>query len=418
MKIYVNLNNQPPSLATSMTTRSSTSSDAFLQYSFSGSVSSFEFKRGTTVPLEIVLAGTNVPDAAEITALKFALKPSGKYDTTLSAVADATVPGTLNADGTLSFFATLDVSSVAFDDALSVNSTTDDDATSAAFSAEISWENSAGEITATKTVSATISNNIYRAGDASAASLPSANWSAMMVVVMPWADFCALEELRDDVLYFCPDKPSEAGSVAESLAAHATDENAHATLFDAVNAKADANAADIEELSATVATASANAESALSTATIAAEKTATPATLDTLGVVRLGTNATISSGAVVGVDSNKRMWIRAASNSNFGAVKLTDGNSIATGALEAGDIGVTASGALRAVRATTEKLGVVLVSTDSTLSATDTFVVPSVSVVKAALAAETTRATEAETALKTAIAALTERVAALESSNT
>ena len=81
MKIFVNLDNQPPSLASSLSTRSATAANAVLSYSVSGSVSSFEFKRGTTVPLEIVLAGTNVPDAAEISALKFALKPSGKYDT-------------------------------------------------------------------------------------------------------------------------------------------------------------------------------------------------------------------------------------------------------------------------------------------------------------------------------------------------
>jgi len=282
MKIYVNLDSQPPTLATSLSVRSSTDSNAVRSYSVSGNISSFEFKRGTTVPLEIVLVGTSIPAANEISALRFALKPASQFDIVVSAIAEADVSKTVqNNDGTLSFFASLPVVSVAIDEALSVNGTVSDDSTNATFNAEISWENSAGETSASKTYSATISNNIHRAGDAVASDLPAGLWTSAMVVFLTWEEFCAMETLSDNVFYYITNKPSGDfdAEISEAISTHNTSTEAHSALFSSIDEEISSLQASVDDIktqeiqtNSLVETANANASNAVSSATSALEK--------------------------------------------------------------------------------------------------------------------------------------------------
>ncbi|MBP3302884.1 MAG: hypothetical protein J6L64_07130, partial [Opitutales bacterium] len=87
MKIYINTDTQPPGLAASL--KVSTDAAGVLRvYSANAasSVSSFKFKRGTTVPVEAVFADAEA--AAQVEKLRFGIKLAGRYDDLLVVAAE------------------------------------------------------------------------------------------------------------------------------------------------------------------------------------------------------------------------------------------------------------------------------------------------------------------------------------------
>ena len=121
-----------------------------------------------------------------------------------------------------------EISSSLIDAALGVGGNgTADDLESAAFMTEISWTNADGETSASATIPTQILNNVFRAGDAAAGVNPGGDWAALMVVRMAWADYCALENKADDVIYVCPDAPRE-------IEEHNADKAAHPALVQAL----------------------------------------------------------------------------------------------------------------------------------------------------------------------------------------
>ena len=160
MILYVNTKKQPPTVSESLNAK--TDADGVLQVyssSFGSAVSSFRFKRGSTVPLECVFADAAL--AESVAKLRFGLKLAGRFDDLL-VVAAETDAKTLNADGTVSFALKLTFDAAAIDAALNVNASAADDLATAAFVAEIEWENADGELTSTETVPATVCNNVLR----------------------------------------------------------------------------------------------------------------------------------------------------------------------------------------------------------------------------------------------------------------
>lgn len=99
MILYVNTKKQPPTVSESLNAK--TDADGVLQVyssSFGSAVSSFRFKRGSTVPLECVFADAAL--AESVAKLRFGLKLAGRFDDLL-VVAAETDAKTLNADGEL-----------------------------------------------------------------------------------------------------------------------------------------------------------------------------------------------------------------------------------------------------------------------------------------------------------------------------
>ncbi len=221
MKIYINTQTQPPGLAASL--KVSTDAEGVLRvYSANAasSVSSFKFKRGTTVPAEVVFADASA--AAQVAKLRFGIKLAGRYDDLL-VVAAETAERVANDDGTVSFHLKLTLDASAIDSALAVNGNSADDIEKANFISEIEWENAAGELTATETVSTVIQNNVIR-GSTETAGTTAGTWTALMVIRMSWAEFSALEERNPDAIYIVPDAP-------DPVLEHDADEQAHAALF-------------------------------------------------------------------------------------------------------------------------------------------------------------------------------------------
>ena len=142
MILYVNTKKQPPTVSESLNAK--TDADGVLQAyssSFGSAVSSFRFKRGSTVPLECVFADAAL--AESVAKLRFGLKLAGRFDDLL-VVAAETDAKTLNTDGTVSFALKLTFDAAAIDAALNVNASAADDLATAAFVAEIEWENADG----------------------------------------------------------------------------------------------------------------------------------------------------------------------------------------------------------------------------------------------------------------------------------
>ena len=214
MEIYINTAKQPPSL--------SADANGLQATTF------FEFKRGTTVPLKVYVPAAV---AGGIARLRYGLKLKGRYDAALTVLAETSDAGEETPRGVpFELKATFDAATI--DAALAANAESSDDVADASFISEFAWENEEGEVTATRTVSTKISNNVIRRGDGSEGDLPRAQYTALMVVKIRWADYLALEEKRDDVIYFVPDAPSEVEE-------HDASADAHAKLFDAVNARID-----------------------------------------------------------------------------------------------------------------------------------------------------------------------------------
>ena len=226
MKIYVNTKNQPPTLAATFSSKTDATGELLVFTSSYGSaISSLRFKRGTVVPLEIAFpAAEGFSPPAKV---RFGLKPTGQYDGALAAFAE-TAEAKTEDDGTLVFSMSAEIASALIDAQLGVggDGTADDKAT-ASFVAEFAWDDADGNASATATVPATVENNVIRDGDAAAGVNPGGDWAALMVVRMAWADYCALEDKADDVIYVVPDAPSEIDE-------HNLDEAAHPALVQAM----------------------------------------------------------------------------------------------------------------------------------------------------------------------------------------
>lgn len=237
MKIYINTSTEPPTLSSALSVR--TAADGALQVfnaSGGGAVSQLRFKRGTTVPLTVLFPLEEIPaDGADAkgvpSEMTFAVKLSGKYDDVpvlRASSTEATTPSTGADAGFARFEMKAEIASSLIDAALGVGGNgTADDLESAAFMAELSWTNADGETSASATIPTQILNNVFRDGDAAAGANPGGDWAALIVVRKPWAEYCALEEKADDVIYVCPDAPREVEE-------HNADESAHPALVQAL----------------------------------------------------------------------------------------------------------------------------------------------------------------------------------------
>ena len=242
MKLYVNTTKQPPTLSESLSAK--TDAEGVLQVynsSFGSSLSALRFKRGSTVPFDFIFP--DAAAAADVAKLRFGVKLAGKFDDMLVCAAETTAQTTL-ADGSVKFSLKIKFDATAIDSALNVDSATDNDLASANFTAELEWENAAGEITSTETVTAAICNNILR-GTTSASGATFGTWTSLMVIKMSWAEYSALSEKNLEALYIVPDAPDE-------LAEHDADANAHAELIEELRERittaqtsADSDAADM-----------------------------------------------------------------------------------------------------------------------------------------------------------------------------
>ena len=219
MKIYINTASQPPTLAATFASKTDATGELRVySSSFGSGISSLRFKRGTVVPLEIAFpAAEGFSPPAKV---RFGLKPAGQYDGALAAFAES-VESKTEEDGTLVFSMSAEIASALIDAQLGVggDGTADDKAT-ASFVAEFAWDDADGNASATATVPATVENNVLRDGDAAAGVNPGGDWAALMVVRMNWADYCALEDKADDVIYVCPDAPREIEEHNADAAAH------------------------------------------------------------------------------------------------------------------------------------------------------------------------------------------------------
>lgn len=226
MKIYINTASQPPTLASTFSSKTDATGELRVySSSFGSGISSLRFKRGTLVPIELAFPAAE--GFAPPAKVRFGLKPAGQYDGALAAFAESENSKTED-DGTLVFSMNAEIASALIDAQLGVggDGTADDKAT-ASFVAEFAWEDADGNTVATATVPATVENNVIRDGDAAAGVNPGGDWAALMVVRMAWADYCALEDKADDVIYVCPDAPSEIDE-------HNLDEAAHPALVQAL----------------------------------------------------------------------------------------------------------------------------------------------------------------------------------------
>lgn len=323
MILYINTKKQPPTVSESLNAK--TDADGVLQVyssSFGSAVSSFRFKRGSTVPLECVFADAAL--AESVAKLRFGLKLAGRFDDLL-VVAAETDAKTLNADGTVSFALKLTFDAAAIDAALNVNASAADDLATAAFTAEIEWENADGELTSTETVPATVFNNVLRGAVASSGTAGGA-WTALMVIRMSWAEFSALETRNPDAIYFVPDAPSEVEE-------HDADPDAHAERFAALETQIGA----VEQL--------------------ARDAVAVPASDAAAGVVKLSVAAALTSAdAPVGADESGALRVPLGGYSSPGAFLLSYEPQLdaATG----GPVGADLLGSLRVPVMNAERLGV------------------------------------------------------------
>lgn len=150
----------------------------------------------------MAFAGTQAPTVAELSKLTMGLKVQGQYDTLLALKAETQ---TFVADddglavGTLKF----NVSGSIIDEALKVNTGAEDDVASAAFSLEFQWTDTDGNVHATKTLSATITNNVIRDGDVPAG--PGYNVGAVMLVECTQAEYDAIEDKPEHTYYLITD---------------------------------------------------------------------------------------------------------------------------------------------------------------------------------------------------------------------
>ena len=226
MKIFINTASQPPTLAATFSSKTDATGELrVFSSSFGSGISSLRFKRGTVVPLEIAFPAAE--GFAPPATVRFGLKPTGQYDGALAAFAES-VESKTEEDGTLVFSMSAEIASALIDAQLGVggDGTADDKAT-ASFVAEFAWDDADGNTVATTTVPATVENNVIRDGDAAAGVNPGGDWAALMVVRMAWADYCALENKADDVIYVCPDAPRE-------IEEHNADKAAHPALVQAL----------------------------------------------------------------------------------------------------------------------------------------------------------------------------------------
>lgn len=225
MKIYINTANQPPTCAAATSARTDASGVLLVYSSSLGSgVSALEFKRGTTVPLDVYFPADG--GGENVAKLRFGLKLKGRFDDALVLLCEAEGPGEAQEDGTVKFSVKPTFSAAQIDAALAVNDTAADDLDSAAFVSEFEWENADGEITATASISTTLRNNIIRGGVGFASVPEGAAWTALMVIRLSWAEYSALVAagaVNPDAIYLVPDAPNE-------VEAHDADENAHAAL--------------------------------------------------------------------------------------------------------------------------------------------------------------------------------------------
>ena len=299
MKLYVNTTKQPPTLSESLSAK--TDAEGVLQVynsSFGSSLSALRFKRGSTVPFDFIFPDATA--AADVAKLRFGVKLAGKFDDMLVCAAETSTPTTL-ADGSVKFSLKIKFDATAIDSALNVDSATDNDLASANFTAELEWENAAGEITSTETVTAAICNNILR-GTTSASGATFGTWTSLMVIKMSWAEYSALSEKNLEALYIVPDAPDE-------LAEHDADANAHAELIEELRERittaqtsADSDAADmVADLRAEFVDTLDNAAATISNqaSTILNAHASAKATTTTVSHVRLATALTDNGDVAV-----------------------------------------------------------------------------------------------------------------------
>lgn len=256
MKIYVNTNYSPATLHAN--TSAKTDAEGVLRVytsTLSNLVSSFSFKRGTSVPLNIIFPS----DVEAVPAVcRFGIKLSGKFDGLLTLAAESSSPETLE-DGSACFKMRLNIAADEIDSALKVGTDTADDIAAVAFHAEVEWEDADGNVSASETVPVEIQNNIVRSSSAVSGTNIPGDWTAIMLVEISWNDYLALEEYPSYVRYVIADAPSEVEEHNVNASAHAAlfkelkdqaenhaaDENAHAALFNDLKDQVDANATSL-----------------------------------------------------------------------------------------------------------------------------------------------------------------------------
>lgn len=322
MKIYVNTAAQPPTLSASLNAK--TDATGVLQVynsSFGAGISQLKFKRGATVPLEFVFTDAAVAD--EIAKLRFGVKLAGRFDDVPVVVAETDDSEfAVGADGTTTFTLKLTFDAAVIDAALGVNSDAGDDVASAAFVAELEWENADGELTSTETVPATIFNNVLRgAGNGSGAT--AGEWTALMVIRLSWEEFSALTDKNPDAIYVVPDAPNEVEE-------HDASEDAHAERFAALEARLgaadDVVAGALNEHAEDTAQSLAELDARISSAEedLAGVLREVPAATTTeTGGIKLATAETMSvNDAAVGLDASGAARVASATAEVKGAVYL------------------------------------------------------------------------------------------------
>lgn len=355
MKIYINTAHQPPTLSASASTQTDASGVLRVYSSSLGSsVSALAFKRGTTVPLEVIFP-SDAAAVGDIAKLRYGLKLKGRYDDALVLLCESTEPQAQE-DGTIKFTVKPTFEAGVIDQALAVNSDSADDVESAAFISEFEWENADGEIAASATAATTIQNNVIRrgAGGASATSI-AANWTSLLVIRMSWADYCALEEPNPDALYLIPDAPREIDEHDANPAAHqamreliaADIETAVETARQLVNEKAEELASDLSELAAAqVSAATENLSTQIELAQAAATAAQEAATSVTANVDnKVAAEATARAAADTALSARlDALEVSAASPTQFCAdARTTLNGETNTGALCAGWYGYMAN---------------------------------------------------------------------------
>lgn len=321
MKIYINTDNTPATIAS--TYKISEGTSPIKPYTFGATATSFEFKRGNDVEIEVAFAGTQAPSVAELAKLTMGLKVSGQYDTLLALKAETQ---TFVADddglavGTLNF----NVSGLIIDEALKVNTGAEDDAASAAFSLEFQWTGVDGNVHATKTLSATITNNVIRDGDAPAG--PGYNVGVVMLVECTQAEYDAIEDKPEHVYYLITD--AEDNYVPETI---------------------------------------------------------DPATTEKLGTVKLSTGNSVQNGSLVGFNANGQLSVPVAGVNVAGTVRLC--TSHAQEVNQCGWTGVSSKGELLvmkpALTGTARRFGAVRIA--DSLNDTDAYACPTAAQVRAGL---------------------------------
>ena len=160
MKIYINTDNMPPTIGTTLRTNTV---GGLKTYSVVGLASSFNFVRNTSVAMTVIFGGAEIPSIENLTKMVFTVKPAGVFDVPASLIASTSEFKTLE-DGTIAAELKFAASSQDFDNALKVNAAGEDDVASAVFQCAFSWQEGT-EIYSTASMSVTVYNNVSRDGE-------------------------------------------------------------------------------------------------------------------------------------------------------------------------------------------------------------------------------------------------------------